>query len=87
MAIRGKVAYFDEVWSCYRVSAKGSWTIRQSKRTFKQRFLDMKDNIAYWNTFDEWSGRKYHRYVLKKNLKDVITFCKSTVLRIVRYKR
>lgn len=85
MAIRGKVAYFDEVWSCYRVSAKGSWTNRMSKRSFRQRYKDMKDNIAYWNTFDNWSERKYHKYVLKKNVSDVIIFIKSTILRIVRH--
>lgn len=85
LAVRGKVAYIDEVWSCYRVCAKGSWTNRMSKRSFRQRYKDMKDNIAYWNTFDNWSERKYHKYVLKKNVSDVIIFIKSTILRIVRH--
>lgn len=86
LAVGGKVAYFNEIGSCYRVSAKGSWTTRMSKRTFKQRYKDMKDNIAYWNTFDEWTERKYHKYVRKKNISDVIIFCKSTILRIIRHK-
>ena len=85
MAVRGRVAYFNELGSCYRVSAKGSWTNRMSKRTFKQRYRDMKDNIAYWNAFDEWSERKYHKYVRKKNISDVVIFCKSTILRIIRH--
>lgn len=85
MAIRGKVAYIDDLGSCYRVSAKGSWTTQMAKRTFKQRYRDMKDNIAYWNAFDEWSERKYHKYVRKKNISDVVIFCKSTVLRIIRH--
>lgn len=84
LAIRGKVAYINELGSCYRINAKGSWTSRMSQRSFRQRYKDMKDNVSYWNTFDDWSERKYHKFVVRKNINDIIIFCKSTLLRIIR---
>lgn len=84
MAICGDIAYRNEIGSCYRISFGGSWTDRKNNSSYKQHYKEMKENIAYWNTFDKWTNRKYHKYVVKKNFRDIVKFIKFTILFVLR---
>lgn len=73
LAEKGKVGYINEIMSCYRVAAEGSWTQRvlydkkQSKEHYKKTQL-------VWKKFDEWTNYKYHKIVKRKILKNKITY-------------
>lgn len=73
LAERGKVAYLNKVMSCYRVSAKGSWTERK-KNNKKLRKEHFKRGIAMWNDYDAWSGYKHHKYVVLKKCKNTLSY-------------
>ena len=65
LAISGKYGYINEVMSCYRVAAEGSWTERIS-RNKKQSKEHNKKIIGTWKEFDKWTDFKYHKLVNKK---------------------
>ncbi len=65
LAAGGEVGYLSEVMCTYRIAADGSWSVRM-RSNIKRRRQHHKAIIKMWRQFDEWSGRKYHRVVVKK---------------------
>lgn len=64
LAERGKVAYINEVMSCYRIAVPGSWSMRMAQSAKMRREVLLKI-IQYKKGFDEWTNYKYHKYVRK----------------------
>lgn len=65
LAQKGFVGYLADVMCVYRIAAKGSWTQRMHA-SFKTRKNHDKSISKMWHQFDKWSGKKYHKYVMKK---------------------
>lgn len=63
---RGDIGYINEVMSVYRVGVPGSWTRRILKNRKKEKKL-REGLIGIMKDFDEWTEKKYHKYV-KRNI-------------------
>lgn len=60
--IKGDMYYIDEIMTCYRLQAKGSWseTVSKDKR---KRIESLKKEINGYNIFDTYSEKKYSREI------------------------
>ena len=59
---KGDMYYIDEIMTCYRLQAKGSWseTVSKDKR---KRIESLKKEINGYNIFDTYSEKKYSREI------------------------
>jgi glycosyltransferase involved in cell wall biosynthesis len=73
LASKGEIGYIDEVMSVYRVmSSSTSWSA-----AIKHKALRKKHHYAMlnmWTHFDNWSDRRYHRFVFQKKMMININF-------------
>lgn len=65
LAASGRVAYIDELMSCYRIGSEGSWTERMAnnKALRKSHYKTMR---TMWLQFDKWTNHKYIVPIIKK---------------------
>ncbi len=73
LASKGEIGYIDDVMSVYRVmSSSTSWST-----AIKHKALRKKHHYAMlnmWTHFDNWSDRRYHRFVFQKKMMININF-------------
>lgn len=79
----GNYGYINEVMSCYRMFAAGSWTARQSK-DFKKRAKHFFAMRKFWKRYDSITNKKYHKIIKNKIKKNSISFIAEIVLIIFR---
>ena len=83
LASKGKIGYVDDVMSVYRImSSSTSWSasMQNQNRAKKHHYAILK----MWSDFDNWTNRKYHKYVLKKMLKNRWNHQKSSIKYILK---
>lgn len=61
---RGGIGYLNDVMSVYRLGIAGSWTERMSF-DLKYRLRTHRGILDISRKFDEWTDRKYHKYVAR----------------------
>ena len=83
LAYNGSVGYLADVMCVYRVAAEGSWSQRMSADR-KMRSKTYRAIIKMWHQFDEWSGGKYHKIVVKKMRKNRENHYKGEVIWLIR---
>lgn len=88
LAHNGFVGYLADVMCVYRVAAEGSWSQRMGA-SFKTRIKHRKQIKKMWHQFDKWSGRSYHKYVIRKMMiinKDLLFDAFWSLLSIISIK-
>lgn len=83
LASKGKIGYIDDVMSVYRVmSSANSWSasMQNRARRKKHHFVILK----MWSDFDNWTDKKYHRFVVQKKMKNRWNYFKGCVKRIIK---
>lgn len=81
--VKGKVAYINEVMSCYRCVANNSWSKRmESIKNKRQHYLGI---IKMYDSFDNWTHGIYHDVIVKKKKQNKLKFYK-TLFRLFKKK-
>lgn len=62
---KGDVGYINDITACYRIGADSSWSLRM-RNSRKMRCNNQKRILQMWKDFDEWTEKKYHKYIKKK---------------------
>lgn len=89
LASSGCVGYLDELLSCYRRVAIGSWSQRMSASYYRQTIHNMKIR-KMWKSFDKYTGYRWHVYIDKKvrqndynHLKSLFWFLKGQLKSLI----
>ena len=78
LASKGKIGYIDEEMGVYRVtSSSESWS--SSMQNYSKRRKHHYIILKMWNDFDKWTNQKYHRYVIRKKMKNRWSYFKSQI--------
>lgn len=83
LATKGKMGYIDEVMSVYRVmSSANSWSgsMRNRARRKKHHYAILK----MWSDFDNWTDKKYHRFIVKKKIKNKWNYFKGRLKSFIK---
>ena len=75
LASKGKIGYIDQVMSVYRIMTGNSWS--SAMQDWQKRKKHHYAILKMWDSFDEWSGYKYHSYVRLKKLKNIFNYYKG----------
>ena len=84
-ASKGYLGYIDEVMSVYRKQAVGSWSARQD--TLKKRTRHHKIILQLYDSFDEYTGYRYHTSIKAKKDRNIKGHRKDAFKSIFRYIR
>jgi len=69
LASKGKIGYIDDVMSVYRVmSSASAWSASMQNRARRKKHHCA--ILKMWTGFDNWTGKKYHRFVVRKKMKN-----------------
>lgn len=83
LASKGKIGYIDEVMCVYRVmSSSNSWSA-----SMKNHIRHKKHHHAIlkmWTDFDDWTNKKYHRFIVQKKMKNKLNYFKGRVKRFIK---
>lgn len=83
LASKGKIGYIDDVMSVYRImSSSTSWSagMHNNARRKKHHY----EILKMWTDFDNWTDKKYHRFVVQKKMKNWWNYFKGHVKRIIK---
>lgn len=73
LAHNGNLGFINEVMSNYRVMATNSWS-ESLHKSFAKRKIHYGKLKRMWKSFDLWTGKKYHSYVIKRLSLDFFIF-------------
>ena len=76
---RGDVGYINQVTSCYRKNAIGSWTERNKTRTRKQIISATKMRLLFWDEVNRETKSKYRYMIFLRQIKDVLIGIRSII--------
>ena len=78
LASKGKIGYIDEVMSVYRImSSSTSWSARMQDRT--RRKSHHYAILEMWNSFDDWTEKKFSSIIFQKKMKNRWSYFKGNV--------
>ena len=78
LASKGKIGYIDEVMSVYRImSSTTSWSAIMHDRT--RRKSHHYAILEMWNSFDDWTEKKYSSLIFQKKMKNRWSYFKGNV--------
>ncbi len=82
VASKGYIGYLDDIMSVYRIMTENSWssTMQDKQKRVRHHYA----MLEMWDNFDQWSDKKYHKYVLMKKFKNKIYFLKGKIRQLVR---
>lgn len=83
LAARGNVAYINEIMNVYRRNSTNSWSQRISKNVSYLVQHRVRLN-KMWEDYDEWTSRKYHKYIGKSKRKMNRQFDRLIVGAVIR---
>ena len=78
LASKGRIGYIDDVMSVYRImSSSTSWSAIMHDRT--RRKSHHYAILEMWNSFDDWTEKKYTSIIFQKKMKNRWSYIKGNV--------
>lgn len=78
LASKGRIGYIDDVMSVYRImSSSTSWSAIMHDRT--RRKSHHYAILEMWNSFDDWTEKKYSSLIFQKKMKKRWSYFKGNV--------
>lgn len=83
LASKGKMGYLEDMMSVYRImSSTTSWSASMQNRARRKKHHYA--ILKMWSDFDNWTDKKYHRFVMQKKMKNKWNYFKGRLKSLIK---